>query len=182
MSKAGKHPKKSVWLGIARVAMPSAFVSLYYFLKFKAKISPKAEVELTGNLSLGKDCHVGSFAKIKAGLGPLRIGKRARIAVGAFIDGGKGTEIGDNFIAGPHSHVVAANYSYAKKGVHLEDMEVSSKGITIGDHVWLGANVTVTDGAEIGDNTIVVANSLVTRKFPADVILQGNPAKIIARR
>ena len=57
-----------------------------------------------------------------------------------------------------------------------------SKGITIGDHVWLGAGVTVTDGAEIGDNTIVVANSLVTRKFPPDVVLQGNPAKIIARR
>lgn len=161
---------------------PASLVSLRYFLKFKAKISPKAEVEMSPNLQLGHDCHVGSFAKIKATDGVLKIGNRARIAVGAFIDGGKGSTIGDNFIAGPHVHIVAANYSYAKKGVHLEDMDVVSKGITIGDHVWLGAGVTVTDGAEIGDNTIVVANSLVTRKFPADVVLQGNPAKIIARR
>ncbi|XUU60694.1 acyltransferase [Erythrobacter sp. HA6-11] len=174
--------KKSAWTGIARVLTPSFVVSLYYFMKFKAKISPKAEVEMSPKLHLGNDCHVGSFAKIKATDGVLKIGNRGRIAVGAFIDGGKGTTIGDNFIAGPHVHIVAANYSYSKKGVHLEDMDVISKGITIGDHVWLGAGVTVTDGAEIGDNTIVVANSLVTRKFPADVVLQGNPAKIIARR
>ena len=81
------------------------------------------------------------------------IGQNVTIGPNAYI--GKGTTIGDNFIAGPHVHIVAANYSYSKKGVHLEDMDVISKGITIGDHVWLGAGVTVTDGAEIGDNTIV---------------------------
>lgn len=175
--------KKSVWTGVVRVFTPTFFVTLYYFIKFRAKISLKAEVELTPNLLLGNDCHVGSFAKIKASAGPLKIGHRGRIAVGCFIDGGAaGTTIGRNFIAGPHVHIVAVNYRHHAKGEHLEDLGVESKGISIGDNVWIGAGCTVTDGAQIGDNTIVVANSLVTRKFPSDVILQGNPARVIARR
>ena len=36
--------------------------------------------------------------------------------------------------------------------------------------------------AKQGYNTIVVANSLVNRRFPANVIVQGNPAKIIFKR
>ena len=163
--------------------MPASLVSVYYYLKYRAKISTKAEVDLSNNLQFGGDCVVGSFAKIKADKGLLKIGERARIAVGCFITSREGqTVIGDNFIAGPNVNIICGNYRYDRKGVHLEDLGNVSKGIVIGDHVWLGAGCTVVDGAQIGDNTIVVANSLVNRKYPSDVILQGNPAKVIARR
>jgi len=175
--------RNKLLLGIRRVLTPPSVVSLYYFVKFGAKISTRSEVEISDNLQLGTDCVVGSFAKIKAAHGPLHIGARARIATGCFIASHEGrVAIGDNFIAGPHVRVVGTNYLHHKKNVHLEDLGTVSRGITIGDNVWIGGGCTVTDGAQIGDNTIVVANSLVNRKFPPDVVLQGNPAKIIARR
>jgi acetyltransferase-like isoleucine patch superfamily enzyme len=59
---------------------------------------------------------------------------------------------------------------------------VTSLGVRIGSNVWIGANSTILDGAEIGDNSIVVANSLVNRRFPANVIIQGNPAKVVLQR
>jgi acetyltransferase-like isoleucine patch superfamily enzyme len=169
--------------GLLRMLTPQIVVCLVYFLRFGTKISPRAEVDLNDNLVFGQDCVVGSFTKIKSADGPIRMGNRCGFANGCFVAGGVGgITVGDNFICGPNVNIVAVNYDYSKKNVHLEDAGVSSKGITIGDNVWIGAGCTIADGAVIGDNTIVVANSLVNRRYKNDVILQGAPAKVILRR
>lgn len=55
-----------------------------------------------------------------------------------------------------------------------------SEPITIGNNVWLGANVTILKGAHIGDNCIVATGSVVIRgHYEANSILAGNPAKIV---
>lgn len=162
---------------------PAPFVTLYYLWKYRARVSPRAEVDLTSNIRFGRDCVVGSFTKIKASGGPLEMGDRGGIANGCFISAGAGAiRIGRNFICGPKVNILGQNYAYHEKGQHLEDLGVNSCGIVIGDNVWIGAGSSVTDGAMIGNNTIVVANSLVNRRYPDDVILQGNPAKVVFRR
>lgn len=51
--------------------------------------------------------------------------------------------------------------------------------VKIGDHVWVGCNVTILTGTEIGKNSIVAAGSVVKGVFPDHVVIGGNPAKII---
>lgn len=53
--------------------------------------------------------------------------------------------------------------------------------IRIGDCCWIGDNVFIREGVELGNNVIVAANSVVTRSFPANVILGGAPARILRR-
>jgi acetyltransferase-like isoleucine patch superfamily enzyme len=65
---------------------------------------------------------------------------------------------------------------------HLDDQGRNSKGVKIGRNVWIGANSVVLDGTQLGDNCIVVANSLLNRRYPAGAVLQGNPAKILMKR
>lgn len=168
---------------IQRHLVPQAGSSFYYWLRFRAKVSPNAEVEMTPNVTFGRNCVVGSFTKIKATDGPLSIGARGGIATGCFISSAAGgIRIGDNFICGPNVNIVGSNYITDRTGVHLDDLGHTSRGVKIGDNVWVGAGTTILDGASIGDDTIVVANSLVNRRFPPKVILQGNPAKVIFRR
>ncbi|RMD61073.1 MAG: acyltransferase [Alphaproteobacteria bacterium] len=168
---------------IRRFLVPRSAISLYYFVKYGAKISPHAEVELSPNLTFGPGCTVSSFTKMKASDGPLTIGARCGFATGCFISpGAKGIVIGDNLVCGPNSVITSSNYIYEKLDVHPEDQGHSSKGVRIGRNVWLGAGTIVLDGSVLGDNTIVVANSLINRRYPPNVILQGNPAKIIMRR
>ena len=50
--------------------------------------------------------------------------------------------------------------------------------ITIGDNVWLGANVTVMPGVTIGENSVIGAGSVVTKDIPANVIAFGTPCKV----
>lgn len=52
---------------------------------------------------------------------------------------------------------------------------------TIGNNVWIGGNVTILPGVTIGDNVTIGAGAVVTKDIPADVVVAGNPAKIIKR-
>lgn len=47
---------------------------------------------------------------------------------------------------------------------------------------WIGAKVSILDGAIIGDNCIVVAGAVVKGEFPANSTIGGVPAKILKMR
>jgi len=174
---------RNIEKGLLRVLMPSLIVTLYYIFRHDSKVSLRAEVDLSRNLRLGKGCVVNSFVKIKVSNGPMIMGDRGSVASGSYISAGAGAiKIGDNFMCGPNVNITGQNYNYGKKNVHFEDQGIASKGIVIGNNVWIGAGSTVTDGAVIGDNTIIVANSLINRRYKGDVILQGTPAKVIMNR
>lgn len=49
----------------------------------------------------------------------------------------------------------------------------------IGNHVWLCHGVTLLGSASIGDNSVVGTMAVTSSVFPKEVIIAGNPAKII---
>lgn len=55
----------------------------------------------------------------------------------------------------------------------------NAKKTIIGDNVFIGMNAIILMGAHIGDNCIVAAGSVVTKKFPDNCVIAGNPARII---
>jgi acetyltransferase-like isoleucine patch superfamily enzyme len=59
------------------------------------------------------------------------------------------------------------------------DQDVPVAPTRIGRGVWLGARVIVTKGVTIGDNTVVAANSVVTKDLPNNVLAAGSPARVI---
>jgi acetyltransferase-like isoleucine patch superfamily enzyme len=83
---------------------------------------------------------------------------------------------------GPYVLVISSNYRYDKLDVPLVEQGSTSKGVDIGSNVWIGGGSVVLDGASIGDNVIVGAGSVISGQVPANVIIQGSPAKEIFRR
>ena len=58
-----------------------------------------------------------------------------------------------------------------------------SRNIRIGNHVWIGQDVFIGKGAEIADNSILGAGSVVTRRFDeSNVAIAGNPAIVIKEK
>lgn len=163
--------------------LPGHLVALVYWFRFRAAVSPRAEVELSKNVKLGKGTVIGSFTKVKASNGPLTIGARVSIGSSCFLGAGAaGNRIGDDCLISDHVTILNSNYRYDRLDVPIQQQGITSKGVEIGSNVWLGSGVIVLDGSSIGDGTIVTPNSVVSGKLPPNVIAQGNPAKVIFQR
>lgn len=55
----------------------------------------------------------------------------------------------------------------------------AAQPISIGDHVWLGANVQVLKGVTVGSHSVIGTRSVVTRSIPAHCVAAGVPARVI---
>ena len=64
-------------------------------------------------------------------------------------------------------------------GKGIRRPEVSRKPVIIEDDVWIGPNVTILKGVQIGAGAFIEAGSLVTRDVPAGARVLGNPAQIV---
>ncbi|HXR66039.1 MAG TPA: sugar O-acetyltransferase [Ktedonobacteraceae bacterium] len=51
--------------------------------------------------------------------------------------------------------------------------------VTIGNRVWVGGRSVILPGVTIGDNAVIGAGSIVNKDVPANVVVAGNPARII---
>lgn len=168
---------------IRRFLMPSIGVTLITYFRTKAFVSPRAEVELSPRVKIGHKTLVSSFTKIKDAGGPLQIGERCSIASGCFISSGAaGTYIGDDCLIGANCTIVSNTYRYDDLDVPFADQGHESKGTVIGNNVFIGSNSVIVDGAHIGHNVMIGAQSLVSGKIPDNVVAQGNPAKVIFTR
>ena len=50
---------------------------------------------------------------------------------------------------------------------------------TFGDNVYVAANATVIGDIHVGSNVIIGAGSVVTKDVPDNVVVAGNPAKVL---
>jgi acetyltransferase-like isoleucine patch superfamily enzyme len=66
--------------------------------------------------------------------------------------------------------------------VPVIEQERHSKGITLGENVWLGAGAKVMDGVHIADHVVVGAGAVVTEDLPAGAVAVGVPARVVRTR
>lgn len=93
------------------------------------------------------------------------------------IDIGDHTLISSDVLITDHTHGSTAEYAL-KKNRRTEPL-VSKGAVSIGRNVWIGEKVSILPGVCIGDNSIIGANSVVTKNIPENCIAVGNPATII---
>ena len=150
---------------------------------------------LGGTLSLADDVYVAESAAVYCE--ELRMGERSYIAAHAYVTGhitlGSDTTInpfsavrgrvtiGDGVRIGAHTSLLAFNHGTAP-GEPIFRQRHTALGITVGDDVWIGSNVTVLDGVTIGPHTIIGAGAVVTKDVPANTIAAGNPARVLRSR
>ena len=95
-----------------------------------------------------------------------------------FMDGAKIT-VGDNVFIGQSCGFYTANHplDYQTRNQGIEQ----ALPILIGNNVWLGGNVIVLPGVEIGDGCVIGAGSVVTKDIEANSIATGVPCKVIKK-
>ena len=87
--------------------------------------------------------------------------------------------IGDDCRITAGAYILAHDYSYAVLRQTHHKMLCKTAYTTIGNNVFIGLKSIIMPGATIGNNVVVAAGSVVTGRIPDNVVIGGNPAKII---
>lgn len=125
-------------------------------------IGPDAYIEPTFKCDYGYNIHVGdhfyaNFDCVILDVCPVHIGESCFMAPGV--------------------HIYTATHP-------LDPTERTNgseygKPVTIGNKVWLGGRAIINPGVRIGDNVVVASGAVVTKDVPGNVVVAGNPARII---
>jgi len=105
------------------------------------------------------------------------IGDETFINHNAYLMDGAPIKIGSHCFIGPNCGVYTATHPVdtEERNRGLE----KAKAITIGDNVWIGAEVTILPGVTIGEGCVIGAKSVVTKDVPAHVMAVGNPCRVL---
>jgi acetyltransferase-like isoleucine patch superfamily enzyme len=139
-------------------------------------IQCQTTIRFPKNLLLGNQVHIGREVMISSEISTsiFTIGDKTQISKGCSIDYtgdltiGKNCTISEDVMIQTHNH----GLNPRSKPIPLP--------LKIYDNVWIGARATILHQvSEIGENSIVAACSVVTKDIPANVIVAGNPARVI---
>jgi maltose O-acetyltransferase len=86
--------------------------------------------------------------------------------------------IGSNVFFGPNVQVYTATHPL--DAIERRTVEFS-KPVTIGNDCWIGGGSIILPGVTIGSGVTIGAGSVVTKNVPDNVLVAGNPAKIVRK-
>jgi acetyltransferase-like isoleucine patch superfamily enzyme len=142
----------------------------------------------SGGVTIGDNFTLGKYAMIEC-TGVYRnvgdaivIGNNVGINHYCFIGVRGRIVIGDNVIFGPRVSVFSENHNFDRVDVPIKQQGVAKGTTTIGNDVWIGANVCIMSGVTIGDGCVIAAGAVVTRDVEPYSVIGGVPAKVLKKR
>ncbi|WP_187346183.1 DapH/DapD/GlmU-related protein [Cellulosimicrobium sp. CUA-896] len=139
-------------------------------------VSALAEVD-ADTFALGDRSYVAAHAHVTD---DVEIGADCSVNVAAAVRGR--VTIGDGVRIGSRTSILGFDHAFDRVDVPVHRQGLTSRGITIGDDVWIGAHVVVLDGVTVGSHAVIGAGAVVTRDVPAYAVAVGNPARVVRDR
>lgn len=174
---------------------------LFFKFKNKALINKTINLNSTSSINISDGSHkedivLGNNVVMHARLisqcgGKIIFENNTQIGYSSFVGAihsitiGEGTVISNNVTivdnnnhpVNPYDRIIMQK---SKIGSDYRKWKHSdSKPIIIGKNVWIGQYARINKGVTIGDNSIVAANTVVTKDVPPNAIVAGNPGKIV---
>ena len=202
----------SYLLRFAVSRMVSLIRAIWVTKKFKtAFFHPSATLKCTSKFNFGKNTNLARGTYVDAlSVEGLNFGNSVSVGIfttiectGSLKHLGKGMQVGDNVGLGTHGYYGCAggivigsdtiignyvsmhseNHNYDDPEIPIRLQGVNRQGIKIGRNCWIGAKVTILDGATVGDGCIIAAGSVVKGGvYEKDGIYGGVPAKLLKKR
>ena len=163
-------------------------------IRFPFDIRGKKYIKYGKNFTTGVGCRIEAYNfnnRISDRKNPqLIIGNNVQINDYVHLSCAESVIIEDNVLIASKVYVSDlnhGNYSSLKNLEHscpdeiVKDRKIFTKPVKICQNTWLGENVAVLSGVTIGKNSIIGANSVISKNIPENCIAVGNPAKVIKK-
>ncbi len=136
-------------------------------------------VEPGGKLYFGRNCNFDRDVEIVVYPGGiLEFGDQVYVGHGTTIACAQSITISTDTLIGDLITIRDMNHR-RQLDIPLRHSGIETYPVRIGRNCWLGSKVTMTAGAEIGDEVTVAANAVVTGQFGDRLLLGGIPAKVL---
>lgn len=103
----------------------------------------------------------------------VRIGDNVSVMSNCLMMSAGGIMLEDNVLIAANVQLISNNHDLEKRSI------ITCKPVHIKKNCWIGAGSTILPGVTVGENSVVGAGAVVTKDVPDNVIVVGNPAKII---
>jgi acetyltransferase-like isoleucine patch superfamily enzyme len=149
-------------------------------------VLPNVKVTWPHQVSIGNNCALESNITFKFD-GVWQPGPSIQIMNRVFLGSGCEFNIREGIIIGNDSNI-ASGCRFIDHDHGIEDGRLigsqpsNEEAIKLGDDVWLGCNVVVLKGVQIGDGAVVGAGAVVTKSILSKEIWAGVPARKIGQR
>jgi len=128
-------------------------------------------------LWLGNRSVIESYCCVNNAVGDIVIGDHTRIGIGCTLIGP--VCIGSHVNLAQGIVVTALNHNFSDTTARIDQQGVSTRPVTIGDDVWIGANAVILPGVTIGCHCVVAAGAVVSKDVPDNTLVGGVPAKVL---
>ena len=112
---------------------------------------------------------------VQEDMGRIVIGRYCLSCPGVRISSGMEIRIGDSCMIASGAYITDADWH----GVYDRIGTGTAAAVTISDNVWIGDQAIICKGVTIGLNSIIGAGSVVVKPVPDNVIVAGNPARVV---
>ena len=132
---------------------------------------------------MGKDSEIRPYCNI-IGTKNITIGDNVIIPHGATLGslpGNKNSKIiiENDVLLGPNVSIYSSTHNYNNPEKAIKDQGYNVGITTIKSGCWIGVNSVILVGVTVGKNSVVAANSVVTKDVPDYTVFGGVPAKAI---
>ena len=114
--------------------------------------------------------------------GDITLGDHVNIGFHSEIFSGSEVTVGRYGLFAAYTYLVGGGHTFDQTGVPVIRQPRTSRGITLGENVWLGAGVKVMDGVRLGRDVVVGAGAVVTTDLPDGSVAVGVPARVVRER
>ncbi len=138
----------------------------------------------TGNrgIEIGAHVFLGRGTILSCKDGDIRLGDHANLGFHCEIFSGSSVTVGHHGLFAAQAYLVGGGHDFQDPSLAVIDQPRTSKGIALGDNVWLGTGAKVLDGVRIGSDVVVGANAVVTSDLPDGAVAAGVPARVLRRK
>lgn len=132
--------------------------------------------------SAGKNLTVYQGVRVR-NIHQMSVGDDVFLGLENSFQAGGGLSVGNRVAFGPGCKVWTVNHKFDDLDTPIMEQGYDFKPVSIGDDVWLAANVFIMPGVDIPEGCIITAGSVVgVKKYPPYSIISGNPARVIGNR
>jgi acetyltransferase-like isoleucine patch superfamily enzyme len=133
-------------------------------------------------ITIGGGSFIGRGTILSCKNGDIVLGEHANLGFHCEVFSGSSVTIGRHALFAAQAYVVGGGHEFESADAAVIDQPRTSRGVALGDDVWLGTGAKVLDGVTIGSRVVVGANAVVAANLPDGAVAAGVPARVLRQR